>query len=115
MPDEEKRFEFNEPAAAEAMLAALRKAQKITIAYTQEAKKPADERVLAEISLSGAAGAMLWMDEQQRRHQHRDGAGAPWCEARVERADPPALPVIRRASPGNAPAPKQFPRRLPRR
>lgn len=107
--EDQIKIEIKEPAAVESVLAALRKASKIRIAYTDAANKKPDERVIAEISLSGAAGAMLWIDEQQRRLDTKT--------ALVRRGDkpasavpaPPSLPVVKGAQPGKGALPKKFP------
>ena len=62
------------------------------------------------ISLSGAAAALLWIDEQQKRLDtvtalvRRGGKPATAVSA------PPAPPVVQRGKPGAAPASKTFPK-----
>ena len=97
------RFAIEDPAAVEAVLASLRKAQKLLIGRPGDGKKSDSD--LTGVSMRGAAAALLWIDEQQLR------VGTP--TALVGRGDRPAssippqpeAPVVRAARPANA-APK---------
>jgi len=93
----------------ETMLAALRKAQKLTITYTDAANKKPDERTIAEISLSGAAAAMLWIDEQQKRLGTVTALARRGDKPASSVPAPPPLPVVRAPKAGNTAIPKTFP------
>jgi hypothetical protein len=95
------------PEAAEAFLASLRKAGKIVVSRADA--KQADDRVIGDISLSGAVASLLWIDEQQKRldtvtalirRGNRPASAVP---------PPPALPVVHAGKPGPLPENKTFP------
>lgn len=93
--------------ATEAFIAALRKGNKIIV--TNLAPKSDDERVIGEISLSGAVAAMLWIDEQQKRLDTTTALIRRGAKPASAVPGPPALPVVQRQTADPAPAAKTFP------
>jgi uncharacterized protein DUF1176 len=100
-PDDHGRFEIEDEATVEAVLAGLRKAQKLRLT---PAGRPGGEKSgdnISDVSMRGAVAALLWIDEQQLR------AGTP--TALIRRGDrpvasippPPKAPVVRAARPVN--------------
>lgn len=62
------------------------------------------------ISLSGAVASLLWIDEQQKRLDTVTALVRRGAKPASAVPAPPALPVVRRGTPGTAPASKTFPR-----
>jgi hypothetical protein len=93
--------------AAEPFLASLRKARKIVVTRA-EVKQGADS-LIGEISLSGAAAALLWIDEQQKRLDTATALIRRGAKPASAVPPPPALPVVQAAKPGPAPNEKKFP------
>jgi hypothetical protein len=90
-----------------AFVAALRKAGKI-IVTNPDAAKP-DERRVAEISLSGAAATLLWIDEQQRRLDTVTALARPGNKTASTVPTPPAAPQVVPVPSGVSPLPKTYP------
>jgi hypothetical protein len=106
--DDLRRVEISDPAAVETLVASLRKATKLTISRIDPANaKEKSDPVDTVVSLSGAAAAMLWMDDQQKR--------LGTVTALVNRGDkpassvpaPPPVPVVTAAKLPKTPAPKK--------
>jgi hypothetical protein len=66
--DSPARVVLTDTASADTLIASIRKAEKIIITRQDpaDAKEKSDPRE-SEISMSGAAAALLWIDEQQKR------------------------------------------------
>src|ERR1051325_8866855 len=62
-----KRLTTAEPQAVTAVLASLRKAMTLVVTRIDPAGAPPSDPVKSEISLSGLAAALLWIDDQQKR------------------------------------------------
>jgi hypothetical protein len=108
--DDIARIEFSEPRVVETLVASLRKAAKLKITRIDPPNaKDKSDPAETEVSLAGAAAAMLWMDEQQKR--------IGTVTALVGRGDksasavpaPPALPIVIAAKRPTTPAPKKAP------
>ena len=107
--DELKRLTISEPQAVAAALASLRKAKTLVVTRIDPANAPASDPVKSEISLSGLAAALLWIDDQQKR--------VGTVTALIGRGDKPAaavpvvpaLPVVTAATRPNGPVPKKAP------
>ena len=109
--NEYRRTVLTAHASADALIDSIRKAQKIVITL-----KPAEgkkiERPVSSISLSGAAAALLWIDDQQKR--------IGTVTAMIKRGDKPASsippqpkpPVIVAAKPTKEKAPTKHPTAL---
>ncbi len=105
--DDYKRLVISEPQAVAAMLASLRKAKTLVITRIDPAGAPPSDPVRSEISLSGLAAALLWIDDQQKR--------VGTVTALIGRGDKPAtavpavpaLPVVTAAKRASGPAPKK--------
>lgn len=95
------------PDAAETFLASLRKAGKIIVAHAEP--KQAGERVIGEVSLSGAVAALLWIDEQQKRLDTVTALIRRGAKPASAVLAPPAVPGVRAAKPGPPPD-KTFPK-----
>jgi hypothetical protein len=105
------RFTIEETAAVEALLASLRKAQKLLVTPVGGAgAKKGDASDVSDISMRGAVAALVWIDEQQLR------LGTP--SALIRRGDrsissippQPKAPVVRVGRPIRAEgAPKPLP------
>jgi hypothetical protein len=65
--DDVQRLAIAEPQAVAAALASLRRAKTIVITRIDPAGGPPSDPVTSEISLSGLAAALLWIDDQQKR------------------------------------------------
>jgi hypothetical protein len=65
--NDDKRLVISDPVAVEAALAGLRKAKKLVITRIDPAGAPASDPATSEISLSGLAAALLWIDDRQKR------------------------------------------------
>jgi hypothetical protein len=96
--------------AAEPFLAALRKAGKLIVSRAEV--KPGEDRVIGEISLSGALAALLWIDEQQKRLDTVTALIRRGAKPASAVPAPPALPVVHAAKPGPAPDGKTFPQAI---
>jgi len=107
--DELKRLTISEPQAVAAALASLRKAKTLVVTRIDPANAAASDPVKSEISLSGLAAALLWIDDQQKR--------VGTVTALIGRGDKPAaavpvvpaLPVVTAATRPNGPVPKKAP------
>ena len=107
--DDYKRLTLSDPQAVAAALASLRKAKTLVITRIDPAGAPPSDPVRSEISLSGLAAALLWIDDQQKR--------VGTVTAMVGRGDKPAaavpavpaLPVVTAAKRAAGPAPKKAP------
>lgn len=107
--DDFRRVTIAEPQAVAAALASLRKAKTLVITRIDPAGAPASDPVKSEISLSGLAAALLWIDDQQKR--------VGTVTALVGRGDKgaaavpgvPALPVVTAAKRATGPVPKKAP------
>jgi len=90
-----------------AFVTSLRKATKI-IVTNPDATKP-DERHVGEISLSGAAATLLWIDEQQKRLDTVTALARPGNKPATAVPMPPARPQVRAIPASGAPLPKTYP------
>jgi hypothetical protein len=107
--DSLQRLTISEPQTVAAALAALRKAKTLVVTRIDPAGAPASDPVKSEISLSGLAAALLWIDDQQKR--------VGTVTALIGRGDKPAaavpavpaLPVVVAAKRATGPAPKKAP------
>src|SRR5262249_41945223 len=101
-----KRVTIAEPQAVAAALASLRKAKTLVVTRVDPAGAPPSDPVKSEISLSGLAAALLWIDDQQKRV----GTGT----ALIGRGDKPAAagPALR-GVPGAGRAAGPGPKRAP--
>jgi Protein of unknown function (DUF1176) len=107
--DETQRLTIAEPQAVAAALAAMRKAKTIAITRIDPPGATPSDPASSEISLSGLAAALLWMDEQQKR--------VGTVTALIGRGDKPAsavpavpaAPVILAAKRAGGPAPNKAP------
>jgi hypothetical protein len=103
--DDLRRLVISDPKAVETLVASLRKAKKLIVTRIDPPGATASDPATTEISLTGGAAAMLWMDDQQKR--------VGTVTALVSRGDkpatavppPPALPVVTAAkiAPGSKP------------
>ena len=107
--DDFKRLTIAEPQAVTAVLASLRKAKTLVVTRIDPAGAPPSDPVESEISLSGLAAALLWIDDQQKRvgtvtaligHGDKPVSAVPAV---------PALPVVAAAKRATAPVPKKAP------
>jgi hypothetical protein len=104
-----KRLTIAEPQAIAAALASLRQAKTLVITRIDPAGAPPSDPVKSEISLSGLAAALLWIDDQQKR--------VGTVTALIGRGDKPAaavpavpaLPVVTAAKRASGPVPKKAP------
>jgi len=62
-----RRLVIREPAAVAQLIASLRKAGKLIVTRVDPPGASPSDTPVTEISLSGFAAAMLWIDEQQKR------------------------------------------------
>ncbi len=107
--DDVQRLTIAEPQAVAAALASLRKAKTIAIARIDPPGGQPSDPVNSEISLSGLAAALLWIDDQQKR--------VGTVTALVGRGDKPAAavpalpapPVVVAAKRGTGAVPKKAP------
>jgi Protein of unknown function (DUF1176) len=107
--DDVKRLVITEPQAVAAALASLRKAKTLVIMRIDPAGAPPSDPVKSEISLSGLAAALLWIDDQQKR--------VGTVTALIGRGDKPAaavpavpaLPVVVAAKRAIGPTPTKAP------
>jgi hypothetical protein len=107
--DDYRRLTISEPQAVAAALASLRKAKTLVITRIDPAGAPPSDPVISEISLSGLAAALLWIDDQQKR--------VGTVTALVGRGDKPAAavpavpaaPVVVAARRASGPVPKKAP------
>jgi hypothetical protein len=107
--DESARIEITDPAAVERLIASLRKANKLLAKRAGTSSSQAGGPETSEVSLSGAVGALLYMDEQQGR--------LGTITAMIRRGDKPATAVpsvprkapITAAQPGKASIPAKPP------
>jgi hypothetical protein len=90
-----------------AFIASLRKAAKI-IVTNPDATKPED-KLTGEISLSGAAAALLWIDEQQKRLGTVTALARPGEKPASGVPSPPAPPQVTPVKADGAPLPKTYP------
>ena len=65
--DETRRLVISEPQAAAAAIASMRKAKTIVITRIDPPGAQPSDPATSEISLSGLAAALLWIDDQQKR------------------------------------------------
>jgi hypothetical protein len=104
-----KRLTIAEPQAVAAALASLRKAKTLVVTRIDPAGAPASDPAKSEISLSGLAAALLWIDDQQKR--------VGTVTALIGRGDKPAaavpavppLPVVTAAKRATGPMPNKAP------
>lgn len=82
---ETARIAISAPADVERLLAALRKASKLTVTRSDPPGSPASDPKTSEVPLSGAVAALLYIDEQQRR--------LGTTTAMIRRGDKPASAV----------------------
>jgi hypothetical protein len=107
--DDLRRLVISDPKAVETLVASLRKAKKLIITRVDAPGATASDPVTTEISLSGGAAAMLWIDDQQKR--------VGTVTALVSRGDkpatvvpmPPAPPVVTAAKIPTEPKPNKAP------
>jgi hypothetical protein len=107
--DDYKRLVISNPQVVEPMLAGLRKAAKLIITRIDPPGATPSDPGTTEISLSGIAAAMLWMDEQQKR--------VGTVTALIGRGEkpasavpaPPAAPIVTAAKLSTAPVPEKPP------
>ena len=107
--DDYKRLVIAEPQAVAAALASLRKAKTLVITRIDPAGAPPSDPIKSEISLSGLAAALLWIDDQQKR--------VGTVTALIGRGDKPAtavpavptLPVVVAAKRAVGPVPQKAP------
>lgn len=107
--DEVQRLAIAEPQAVAAALASLRKAKTIVITRIDPPGAPPSDPVKSEISLSGLAAALLWIDDQQKR--------VGTVTALIGRGDKPAAavpavpapPVVVAAKRATGPVPNKAP------
>ena len=107
--DDLRRLVISDPKAVETLVASLRKAKKIIVTRIDPPAATASDPVTTEISLTGGAAAMLWMDDQQKR--------VGTVTALVSRGDkpatavppPPAPPVVTAAKIPPGPKPDKAP------
>ena len=107
--DDAQRLTIAEPQTVATTLASLRKAKTLSITRIDPAGAPPSDPVKSEISLSGLAAALLWIDEQQKR--------VGTVTALIGRGDKPAaampavpaLPVVTAAKRATGPVPKKAP------
>jgi hypothetical protein len=100
-----KRLVISDPAAVEAALAGLRKATALIITRVDPPGTQASDPVTSEISLSGLAAALLWIDDQQKRVGTVTaliGRG----EKPASAIAPPPMPVVIAAKPSSLKPPK---------
>ncbi len=108
--DSYARAVLTDPAAVETFIEAARKAQKLVAKRTDAPGAAKSDTETSAISLSGAAAALLWIDDQQKRIDtvtaliRRDGKPASAIPPQ------PAPPVIVAAKSVAAPAPKTIPK-----
>ena len=107
--DDYKRLVIADPQAVATALASLRKAKTLVITRIDPAGAPPSDPIKSEISLSGLAAALLWIDDQQKR--------VGTVTALIGRGDKlasavpavPALPIVVAAKRATGPAPKKAP------
>jgi uncharacterized protein DUF1176 len=107
--DDTQRLAIAEPQAVAAALASLRKAKTIVITRIDPPGAPPSDPVKSEISLSGLAAALLWIDDQQKR--------VGTVTALIGRGDKPAAavpavpaaPVVVTAKRATGPTPTKAP------
>ncbi len=107
--DETQRLTIAEPPAVTATLASMRKAKTIVITRIDPPGATPSDPASSEISLSGLAAALLWMDEQQKR--------VGTVTALIGRGDKPAsavppvpaAPMVVAVKRAGRPAPKKAP------
>src|SRR5215472_424146 len=107
--DDFKRVAMSEPQAVATALASLRKAKTLVITRVDPPGAAASDPIKSEVSLSGLAAALLWIDDQQKR------VGS--VTALIGRGDKPAaavpavpaLPVVTAAKRATGPVPKKAP------
>ncbi len=107
--DDLKRLAIVEPQAVAAALASLRKAKTLVITRIDPAGAPASDPVKSEISLSGLAAALLWIDDQQKRVGTVTALIKPGDKPAAAVPAVPALPVVIAAKRASGPAPKKVP------
>jgi Protein of unknown function (DUF1176) len=100
-----KRVAITDPSAVAPLIASLRKASKLIVTRVDPPGASPSDPVVTEISLTGFAAAMLWIDEQQKR--------VGTVTAVIGRGDKPASAVpplpaaavvrVARIAPGPAP------------
>src|SRR5262249_40253484 len=104
-----RRVAISEPQAVAPALASLRKAKTLVITRIDPAGAPPSDPAQSEISLSGLAAALLWIDDQQKR--------VGTVTALIGRGDKPAaavpslpaLPVVKTAKRATGPGPTKAP------
>jgi hypothetical protein len=104
-----KRVTIAEPQAVAAALASLRKAKTLVVTRIDPTGAPPSDPIRSEISLSGLAAALLWIDDQQKR--------VGTVTALIGRGDKPAsavpavpaLPVVTAAKRATGPVAKKAP------
>lgn len=108
-----KRLMIRDPAAVAQLITSLRKAGKLIITRIDPPGVSPSDPSITEISLTGFAAAMLWIDEQQKR--------VGTVTAVIGRGDKPAsaipslpaAPVVRAAKIAGGPAAKSAPKPAP--
>jgi hypothetical protein len=100
-----KRLVISDPAAVEAALAGLRKATALIITRVDPPGTQASDPVTSEISLSGLAAALLWIDDQQKRVGTVTALMAKGVKP-TSAIVPPSMPVVTAAKPSSLTPPK---------
>lgn len=90
-----------------AFIASLRKATKILVTNPEATK--ADEKRVGEISLSGAAATLLWIDEQQKRLDTVTALIRPGNKPANAVPAPPSPPQVTPVPSNGVPLPKTYP------
>jgi hypothetical protein len=107
--DDYKRLVISDPPAVEAAVASLRKAKKLTVTCIDPPGATPSDPVVTEISLTGLAAALLWIDEQQKRVGSVTAVIGRGDKPAATVPTPPALPVVAAVKLSTAPVPKKPP------
>lgn len=108
--DSYARAIITDPAAVETFIASIRKAQKIVATRIDAPGAGKNDTEKSEISLSGAAAALLWIDEQQKRLDTVTALVRRGSKPASSVPPQPAAPVVVAAKPVAASAPKTIPK-----
>ncbi len=107
--DEMQRLVISEPQAVAAALASMRKAKTIAITRIDPPDATPSDPAKSEISLSGLAAALLWIDDQQKRVGTVTALIAGGDKPATAVPAVPAPPVVVAAKRAAAPVPKKAP------